>query len=251
MPSEVVSLSTPDGICPVHVFIPQVTPAPTVVVYMDALAIRPAMIEIARRIAQAGYATLLPDLFYRYGPYPPFDPKTVFAGDFRASIGPLMATTDNHKAAADTERLLAFCATRPEIDASRVATVGFCMGGGMALTAAGMFPDRVRAAASFHGGNLASDAPTSPHLLASKITGEVYVAAADNDRSYPPEMAQRLEAALREAGVRHRCETYSGAAHGWMMPDFPIYDATAAERGWREMLALFERALRGSSRSVG
>jgi carboxymethylenebutenolidase len=114
----------------------------------------------------------------------------------------------------------------------------------MALTAAAFYPDRVAAAASFHGGNLASDAPTSPHLLVSKIKGEIYVAGADNDHGYPPEMAKRLEDALTKAGVRHKCEIYEGKLHGWMKPDMPVFDATAADRGWRELFSLYARTLR-------
>ena len=112
----------------------------------------------------------------------------------------------------------------------------------MAIAAAAAYPHRFSAVASFHGGNLATDAPTSPHLLAPKLEAEVYIAAAENDGSYPPEMAARFEAALAEAGVRYRSESYP-AAHGWMKRDFPVYDRDAAERGWTEMLALFERTL--------
>jgi carboxymethylenebutenolidase len=114
----------------------------------------------------------------------------------------------------------------------------------MAITAAGAFPDRVAAAISFHGGNLATDAPDSPHLAAPKIKGELYIAAADNDHSYPPEMAAKFEEALDQAGVTYRAETYEGAGHGWMKTDFPVYDEAAAQRGWAEMLALFGRVLK-------
>ena len=245
MAHEQVAIRTRDGDCPADVLTPEGGgPWPAVIFYMDALAIRPALVEMAARLAGAGYVVLLPDLFYRFGPYAPHDPKAVFAGDFRAVIGPMMATTDNHKAAVDTEAFLAYLDTRPDVKGRKIGTVGFCMGGGMALTAAGVFPDRVAAAASFHGGALATDAPTSPHLLAPKIKAEVYVAGADNDQSYPPQMAQRLEQAFTEAGVNHRAEIYPGAHHGWMKPDFPIYDEAAAERGWREMLALFGRNLK-------
>ena len=99
------------------------------------------------------------------------------------------------------------------------------------------------AAASFHGGRLATDEPESPHLLAPQIKAELLIAGADNDASYPPEMAERLVAALTEAGVRFHAEIYAGAAHGWMKKDFPVYDEAAAERGWAEMLALFARNL--------
>ena len=69
----------------------------------------------------------------------------------------------------------------------------------MAIAAAGTFPDRFAAVASFHGGRLATDQPTSPHLRAPNIEAELYIAAAENDASYPPEMAERFEAALADA----------------------------------------------------
>lgn len=114
----------------------------------------------------------------------------------------------------------------------------------MAISAAGTFADRFAAVASFHGGNLATDAPTSPHLLASKIKAEVYVAGADNDNSCPPAMVERLEQAFSDAGMNHSAEIYAGAAHGWMVSDFPVFDPALAQRGWSSMLALFERNLR-------
>lgn len=249
MTGEQVLIRTPDGECPVWVMTPagdgaQLAAMPAVIMYMDAGGIRPAMSAMAQRLADAGYLVLLPDLFYRFGPYGPFVPKAVFAGDFRAELGPLMATTDNLKAAADTGALLAWLDTRGDVAGRRVGAVGFCMGGGMAIAAAGTHPDRFGAVASFHGGNLATDAPTSPHLPAAGIEAEVYVAAAADDGSYPPEMAARLEAALAGGGVRFETAEYP-AAHGWMMPDFPVYDAGEAERGWDAMLALFGRHSRG------
>lgn len=121
----------------------------------------------------------------------------------------------------------------------------FVWGGRMAITSAAIHADHFAAVASFHGGHLATDAPDSAHLLAPKLKAEVYVAGAENDDSYPPEMAEGLKAALTEAGVPHTAETYSGAAHGWMVPDFPTYDQASAERGWTSMIALFNRNLRG------
>lgn len=239
---ERLSIEAADGACPAILFRPEGEgPWPAVIVYMDALAIRPAMIALAERIARAGYVVLLPDMFYRYGPYPTMVPAEIT--DFREEIGPLMATTDNAKAMKDTGHFLDFLAARPEVKEAKVGTTGYCMGGGMALSAAGTFPDRVAAAASFHGGNLATDADDSPHLLAPKMKAEVYVAGADKDRVYPPEMAERLDKALADAGVAHRCEIYEGMLHGWTMPDLAIYDEAAAERAFAELIALFGRTL--------
>ncbi len=249
MPHEQVTIAARDGDCPTHVFTPDGgRGGPGVIFYMDAGGVRPAVLDMAERLANAGYVVLLPDLFYRYGPYGPFDPKEVLKGDVRAILGPLMATTDNSKAAEDTEALLAYLDTRTDVRGRETGAVGFCMGGGMAIVAAGTWPDRFAAVASFHGGNLATDRPDSPHRYAPRLKAELYIAAAEDDSGYPPTMAHQLEAALSQAGVRYRAETYAGAAHGWMKPDFPVYNAAAAERGWREMLAFFDRTLRQPAR---
>ena len=245
MKHEEITIRTGDGDCPAHVFAPAGAGSrPAVIVYMDAFGIRPALLQVGKRLADGGYAVLVPDLFYRYGAYGPLDPKEAFVGDFRAMVGPLMATTNNLKAARDTEALLAYLDTRDDVARDKIGTLGFCMGGGMAITVAGTYPDRVAATAIFHGGRLATDDATSPHLLAPKIRAELYIAVADNDRSCPPEMVERFKQALDDEGVRYRCEVYRGASHGWMKPDFPVYDAAAAERGWSELFALFDRALK-------
>lgn len=244
MSREQVRIQTQEGDCVAHVFTPASKNSnPAVIFYMDAFAIRPALFQMAQRLADTGYIVLLPDLFYRFGAYQPLVPEEVFQGDFMSVIGPMMASTDNHRAADDTAAFLDYLDTRNDAQGLRMEAVGLCMGGGMALTAAARFPDRFAAVASFHGGNLATEQPTSPHRLFSNIKAEVYIAGADNDQTYPPEMKQRVEQALTDAGVVYRSETYAGAAHGWMKPDFPVYDEAAAERGWRELLALFHRAL--------
>jgi carboxymethylenebutenolidase len=211
---------------------------------MDGLAIRPVLEEMADRIANEGFLVLLPDLFYRNGAYPPFDPKEVFKGDFRKILGPFFANTNAKQAGGDdTSAFIAYLDTRKDVRSKKFGATGYCMGGAMALTAAGTHPDRIAAGASFHGGNLATDAEMSPHLLAPSIKGEIYIAAAVSDQSYPPEMEARLKDAFDKAGVNYRHETYDGALHGWTMADFPIYNHDAAERAHRELIALLERTL--------
>lgn len=244
MAHEQIMIGTADGDCSAHLVTPDGSgPWPAVIIYMDALGMRPTLVGIAQRLARNGYVALLPDLFYRAGAYQVPTPKEVFAGgDAMKIIGPLMATTGAAKAAEDTGFFLDYLDHRPDVS-GKVGVVGFCMGGGMAIAAAGTYPDRIAAVASFHGGRLATDAPDSPHLYGPKIQAEIYIAVADKDPSYPPEMAKRLEQAFTAAGVKFRSEAYPGAMHGWMKPDFPIYNEEAAEHGWSEMLALFKRNL--------
>ncbi|MDE2403971.1 MAG: dienelactone hydrolase family protein [Sphingomonadales bacterium] len=251
---EAATIRTHDGDCRAWLFTPRPGRGqakgqgqrqwPGAIFFMDGLAIRPVLFTMAQRLADAGYAVLLPDMFYRAGPYEPVDVKAVFAtGSIRSALGHLFASTDRTRAAQDTGCFLDWLAARPDVAPGKVGVTGYCMGGAAALIAAGTYPDRVAAAASFHGGDLATDAPDSPHRLAPRITARVIVAGADNDASYPPEMQARLDAALTAAGVDHRCEIYPGALHGWTMADFPIYNEEAAERHWRELLALFEATL--------
>lgn len=186
MAHEQAMIEMPEGRCRAHVFTPAGKgPWPPIIVYMDAFALRPALFELGQRLANAGYVVLLPDLFYRFGRYDPLVPKELFAADWRAVVGPMTATTDNYKAADDTGTFLDYLDGRADVARLKVGVVGFCMGGGMALAAAGRFPDRIAAVASFHGGRLATDTPTSPHLMLPNVKAEVYIAGADNDASYP------------------------------------------------------------------
>jgi carboxymethylenebutenolidase len=195
MSGEQVSIRTHDGQCPAYVFTPPGAGRhPAVIFYMDGLGIRPTIFQMGQRLAEHGYVVLVPDLFYRAGRYEALEPEKVFAsGDVMGTIGHLFASTDNRRAGQDTEAFLAYLDSREDVAGTKVGTTGYCMGGAMSLTAAGTYPDRIAAAASFHGGNLATDSELSPHQLASRIAARVYVAGADHDDSYPPEMAARLE----------------------------------------------------------
>jgi carboxymethylenebutenolidase len=244
MPSK-VEIRTHDGICPAYTFRPPDADArPAILFYMDGIGIRPALFEMGERMAAAGYFVLLPDLFYRAGPYEPMDAKTVFADpEKRAALqARFLSTTTIANVMRDTEAFLAFLDTQPGVRAARIGTTGYCMGGRMSLAAAGHFPDRVAAAASYHGANLASDAPDSPHRLAARMKARVYVAGAIEDASFPDEQKARLEETLTQAGVPHRIETYP-AHHGWVPSDTPRHEPAAAERHWQTLLELFSGTL--------
>jgi carboxymethylenebutenolidase len=244
MPKLDVSVPTPDGTCPASLFTPEGTgPWPAVVVFPDAGGARPTFDEMGQRLADLGYVAFVPDIYYRHGGYEPFDMMTAF-GDAaeRARLMGMARSVTKAMAASDTGAFLEFLAGRPEVAGTKVGTTGYCMGGGLALTAAAHYPDRVAAAASFHGGRLATEAPDSPHLLAERIAGRVYVAGAENDASFPPEQEAKLKSALADAGVEHTVETYP-AGHGFAVPDNPTYDAEADARHWAALADLYGSTL--------
>ena len=241
-----VSIATPDGEAQAFLFTPDGDGTwPGVIFYMDAPAIRPALFAMAERLASNGYVVLLPDMFWRAGPYPPIDIKAAFKDEAsrREIFGRLMASTDPERAMRDTGAFLDWLLARPEVKGEKVGLTGYCVGAGLSLRAAGTFPDKVAASAGFHGGRLATDAPDSPHLLAPRIKARIYQGGADEDAGFPPEQADRLRDALTAAGVDNTIEIYAGARHGYAPPDMPVHDEAASERHWRELLKLFAETL--------
>jgi carboxymethylenebutenolidase len=241
-----IRIDTRDGTCRSFVYRPAGTgPWPAVLVYMDGIGIRPAMLAIGERLATHGYFVLLPDLFYRSGPYPPMNARTVFSVPAQREVltEKFLALATPANVMSDTEAFLGWLAAQPDVRPGPIGITGYCLGGFMALTAAGRFSERVAAAASYHGGRLATDAPESPHRLAPRMQARVYVAGAVEDQSFTQEMKQRLERALSGAGVAHTIETYP-ARHGFVLSDTPAYDPGAAERHWLTLLALLGATLR-------
>lgn len=239
-----VSIPTPDGTCDASLHTPTGTgPWPAVIMFPDAGGVRPTFHAMAQQLADLGYAVLLPNVYYRLGEIKPFDMKNVFTdADERKRLMGLVSSVSKEAATRDTEAMLDFLAAQPEVADTKVGTTGYCMGGGLALTAAGRFPDRVGAAASFHGGQIASDAPDSPHLLAGAMKATVYVAGAENDGSFDADQFERMSKALSNAGVAHTLVTYP-ALHGFAVPDNPTYDETAAARHWQALEDLYGSAL--------
>ena len=223
------------------------SPHPAVLLYMDAFGLRPRLKAMADRLARNGYTVLVPNLFYRHGRAPlvelPDLIDTFERPDLFRQIMPFMRALTPQAAERDADAYLRRLADCPEAADGPVGVTGYCMGARLALRTAGTHPDRVAAVAGFHGGRLATDSPDSPHLVAGRVTAEAYFGHADRDPSLPPEQIERLEKALTEAGVRHRCEVYPGARHGFTQADTSAYDAEAAERHWTELLALLDRAL--------
>ncbi|MGV8989519.1 MAG: dienelactone hydrolase family protein [Cypionkella sp.] len=242
MSGQIRQAATADGTVKAWVFHPAKPTTTGIILYMDAFGPRPALEDMAERMAVLGHVVLLPDLFYRAGAYGPFDAATAFSNDAsRAQLMGLIGGISQDMTVRDTATFLEMLST--ESATGPVAAVGYCMGGARALNAAAAYPNRIKVAASFHGGNLASDQPDSPHTRVSAIKGAVYVGCAGVDRSFPPEQSAKLAQALREAELDHMIENFVGMAHGWCVADHSVYDAAGAERHWRRLETLFAERL--------
>ncbi len=235
MTQRSVEIETVDGICPAALSVPVGEgPWPAVVMFPDAGGMRDTMRQMGERLSDLGYVVLVPDFYYRNGPYDPVDMRTAFSNKEAAErIMGMMRGYTVDLAVRDATGLVDYLDSLAETRAGGAGTTGYCMGGRLSLVAAANLGERIAAAASFHGGNLAkADDPDSPHHKASNIKAAVYVAGAIEDQSFTDEQKDLLEESLSEAGVIHTIETYQ-AHHGFAVPDNASYDAAAAERHWK------------------
>ncbi|MDP2066462.1 MAG: dienelactone hydrolase family protein [Burkholderiaceae bacterium] len=217
-------------------------PHPVVLFYMDAPGKREELHDMARRLASVGYFVVLPNLYYRRSRDYWLQERTPEA---MAPMFEHMASLNAHTTEVDTAALLKFVDAQPAARASRIGLLGYCMSGPFVMWAAAQFPGRISSIASIHGANMATDAPDSPHRMASRILCESYFACAEIDKWAPPADIQKLEAALTAAGTRHRIEWYPKVEHGFVFPlRGGIYNQPAAERHWERLFSLFGRTLR-------
>jgi carboxymethylenebutenolidase len=200
---------------------------------------------MGRRLAEAGYAVLVVNPFYRSKRAPIVPPGASFADEAtRNAVIPLARSLTASTQTSDAKAFVAWLDAQAAVDKGRkLGTTGYCMGGPFTLRTAAAVPERVGAGASFHGGGLVTQAPDSPHLLVPRIRAQYLFAIAENDDQREPEAKNVLREAFAKAGLPAEVEVYTGAAHGWCPPDSPVYNEPQAERAWSRMLALFEKAL--------
>lgn len=215
-------------------------PHPVVLFYMDAPGKRAELHDMARRLGTVGYFVVLANLYYRRDR----DFRVGQGDEARRIMFEHMASLDRTKVLTDTAAMLKFVEGDPAARSDRIGVVGYCMSGPFVLWAAAQYPDRVAAAASFHGVNLCTDSPESPHRFAAAIKGEVYIGCAQTDSWAPPEMIQALDAHLRTTPVRYRIETYPDTQHGFVFPKREnAYHRASAERHYERLIALLGRNL--------
>lgn len=249
MTEKSIEIVTPDGTAEAFVYQPDGEGAwPGVLYLTDAGGIRPSQIDMAKRLAAQGYVVLLPNVFYRSGKLPVFkfpmklgEERTM--ARFKEMISQVPPEAMERDAPAYVDRL----AREESVSGGKMGVVGFCFTGAMAMRTAAVCPNEIAAAASFHGGGLWTEAPTSPHTVLPRIQARLYFAHAVEDRSMPEEAIEKLDSALQEWGGSYASETYEGAFHSWTVLDSPVYNEPQAERAFEKLVELFDAALRGHS----
>ncbi len=237
-----LDVTTPDGVSDSYFVHPSSGSHPGVLIWPDAFGLRPAKRQMAKRLAESGYSVLVVNQYYR-SQRAPIVNTTNFA-EVSDTLRPLMGSLNAETQTRDAQAFIGFLDRQQSVDSNRkMGTMGYCMGGPFTMRTAAALPDRVGAAASFHGGGLVTDQPDSPHLLVPQMKAQYLFAIAANDDENQPEAKDVLRAAFAQASLSAEIEVYGGAMHGWCPPDSQVYDEPQAERAWSRLLALFTRAL--------
>ena len=237
-----IDVTTPDGMCDSYFVHPSSGAHAGVLIWPDAFGLRPAKRQMAKRLAESGYSVLVVNQYYR-SQRAPIVSSTNFA-EVADVVRPLMGALNADTHMRDARAFVSFLDSQSSVDTNRkVGTMGYCMGGPITMRTAAAVPDRIGAAASFHGGGLVTDQPDSPHLLVPQMQAHYLFAIAANDDENQPEAKDVLREAFDEAGLPAEIEVYEGALHGWCPPDSQVYFEAQAERAWSRLLALFETAL--------
>lgn len=243
-----VRIETRDGAMTTFVAQPDgLGPFPVVVIYMDALGLRDELRDIGRRVADAGYTAVVPDLYHRLGDGVTFDAAKL-ADPGSEEFGRMMAAAQgltDEMAMSDTQAVLDYI-ERESLADGEAGCVGFCLGGRLAVRSMTTFPQRFAAGSALHPSFVVDDTPASPHLDISSMRGELYVGLGAADGFQPPEAFAPARAELERHGVAHVIDTHAGADHGFMIPGAPAFQEAAAERSWERTFELFGRTLQPS-----
>lgn len=241
-----VMVKTPDGTADAYFVHPSTGKHPAVLIWPDIFGLRPAFRLMGKRLAETGYSVLVVNPYYRRLRAPVQLPNTenLRAPENWELLMPLARSLTPTTNALDAKAFVSFLDKQASVDTTKqIGTTGYCMGGPMVLRTAAAVPERIGAAASFHGGRLATDDDSSPHLLIPKMQAGFLIAVAQNDDEKEPETRGILRKAFDQAELDAEIEVYEDALHGWCPPDSMVYNLAAAERAWTRLLVLFEKNL--------
>jgi dienelactone hydrolase len=209
---------------------------PGVLVFHEGLGLGEHIIGRARRVAELGYVVLAADMFGDRRQARDLEDMRGLVGDLR---------NEPAKLRARARAALATLAALPQVDAGRLAAIGFCFGGSVVLELARDGAD-LKAVVSFHG-VLATKAPA----LAGKVKAGVLVLTGANDPLAPPDHVTALENEMRAAGARDwQVVTYGNTQHAFTNPGADgsflsgtLYNEQSDRRSWVAMTGFLEELL--------
>jgi len=240
-----VTFAAPGGILDGVFIHPATGKHPAVILWPDIAGLRPAKLVMGRRLAEAGYAVLVANPYYRSVAGQQFADFEAFRAAGFDGVRPWMAQNTPENVMESARAIVGWLDRQAAVDTAKgIGNQGYCMTGSWTIFCAAAVPARIKAAASFHGGGLAGDAPNSAMNMFDDMAddAQALIAIAKNDDAQAPADKDKLRAAATAANLEAVIEVYQGD-HGWTVPDSPVYNAAEGDRAWAALLALYSAAL--------
>ena len=231
-----VTIETPDGSMPAAVAEPAGEAKGGIVVIQEAFGLTDHIVDITRRLADAGWLAVAPAMFHRSG-----SPTFEYGGDMKL-LGPVFMALTAEGIHNDVAGALGYLAEQG-IPAERTGIIGFCMGGTVALNAATAFP--LGAAVTFYGGGVAEGRWGMAPLVeqATSLRAPWLGLYGDLDHGIPVDQVEDLRAATATSPVETEVVRYADADHGFNCDARPSYHPASAADAWSRTLAWFDRHL--------
>lgn len=199
-------------------------PFPAVIMIHEFFGLNASITGKAEGLAEEGYLVVAPDTFR--GSTTAWIPRAIYQ----------VITTQPEDVNADLDSVFAWLASHPQVDAQRIAVLGFCYGGRAALQYS-LHNERLAATVVFYG------APeTDPEVL-EHLPGPVLGIFGGADQSIPLEEVQAFETSLQAAGVPHEVTIYEGQPHAFITGMEAIRSGGAPAQAWEQMLRFLETSL--------
>ena len=202
-----------------YLAVPETGSGPGVVVLQEWWGLVDHIKEMCDRLAEAGFTALAPDLYH---------------GDCTSDpdeAGRMMMALEVPKVAADLHGAIKFLRGHEACGSARIATLGFCLGGQLALFGACENSHSVGACVDFYG--------VHPSIKpdVTKLDCTVLGLFAERDGFVTPEVVADLDARLTAAGKPHEFKTYEGVDHAFMNDTRPdVHDAAVALDAWERTI---------------
>ncbi len=200
-------------------------PFPGVIVVQEWWGLDDHIKDVAQRFAQEGFVALAPDLYHGVVAKEPNQAQK------------LMMALDMNRASAELVRATDVLASQPYLRGRGIGAIGFCMGGGLALTLACDSP-HIRAVAPFYGVN------PNPLSKLGSLRGPVFAVYAEHDDWASAKVREELRQDLERYGKLFETKVYPGTQHAFFNDTRKeVYNADAARDAWAKALELFRKSL--------
>ena len=240
-----IIIKTKDGNLDCKSFVNSNTNTPTIIFYMDAPGIREELRTMCRRILKNGYNVLLPNLFYRVGTEGNYPFNQLLYRNSKEELNKMISTmnnTTNNMIIDDTKYIIDYINNNFDNNKG-IGIVGYCMSGRFVVSCGASYADKILAIASFYGVEILTEKNDSPHLVAHKIKGELYLAFAEKDKWVPKDTLSKIKKSFSKY---KNCfiEVYPSTDHGFAFPERNTYVKEAAEIHWKKLIYLFDKNLK-------